>query len=168
MIYLFGIWHNYQCYGEGNDDKADLLKGAVEKAIDDYDIEVIAEEFNEDSFNNPDNSTTVLQSVEQENKNLKHIFCEMSASERSENKIPNRNQITHDLFMNDEEATEEAIKEEERKYYPQREAYWFSILSDYTDYNVLFLCGADHIPSFETLLDEESVDNEVLEVEFDS
>lgn len=23
MIYLFGIWHDYQCYGEDNDDKAD-------------------------------------------------------------------------------------------------------------------------------------------------
>jgi len=167
MIYLFGIWHEYQCYGENNDDKADLLKEAVKKAIEKKGVTLLAEEFNEDSFKDPDNSQTVLQFLEREDDDLKHIFCEMSAEKRAKEGILSRPQIRHQMFMHDEEPDEDVVREKERSYYPAREAHWLSVLKDYTDQNVLFVCGADHISSFGELLDENDIESEVLEEEFD-
>jgi hypothetical protein len=123
MIYLFGIWHDYQCYGEGNDDNADLLKDAIENAITDNSITVLAEEFNKDSFNDSENSKTVLQVINEDDDTLKHVFCEMSARKRLENEIYSRLGIRHRMFMNDEEPAEDAVKEEERSYYPLRKAH---------------------------------------------
>ncbi len=131
-------------------------------------VTVLAEEFNEDSFKDPDNSQTVLQVLESEDDDLEHVFCEMSANDRIAKKIPWRSDIIYQMDWNNEEVTEENIKEKERSYYPARETHWLSVLEDYTHQTVLFVCGADHISSFGGLLDENDIDNEVLEEEFDS
>jgi hypothetical protein len=59
-------------------------------------------------------------------------------------------------------GSEHLPKEERRKYHNIREKYWYQQIKPYIGQSVLFVCGAEHIPSFCALLSENECQVETL------
>lgn len=133
MIYLCGVSHDYQCYGCGNNDKANSLKAEIEKIIPKYDIAVLAEEYNEDSVRENKGTETVLQDLANGQDDLEHVFCEMSSEERQKAGIMTIPEIRHLAFMKGEELSDDDINKAEEAFFPQREQYWLNTMNDYLD-----------------------------------
>lgn len=166
MIYLFGLTHDCQCYNGKNDEQAESLKIEVNRLLKDNKITILAEEYNQDALKETNGKQTVLQTIKDDNPILKHIFCEMSASMRCDNQIPTRNFIIQKRWLNDQDISDDAVREEMRKYYPIREKYWLSKILKHKDEQILFLCGADHIESFSKLLFDNKIENKTLVEDF--
>lgn len=157
MIYLIGVYHNIQHDGNGCADLSVrnkfqvFLMGKVKK----YDIVLLAEEFSEEALQEH-NATAGTLKYGADRLNIKHLFCDPNKEERKIIGILCREKIKSALNIRGgvhaDSAEENRIKEKQKEYHPVREMFWFEKISNYLDRNIIFVCGADHVRSFETLL----------------
>lgn len=157
MIYLIGINHNLQHNGNGSANLYSLrnkFSAFLNEKIQEYGITLLAEEFNEEALKINAAIDTVAQHITDKLK-IEHIFCDPNTEERQNIGIPSRAEIKSALSIKGLVVSLEddnRIKEEQRKYHPIREMYWFGKIEKYLHENLIFVCGADHLKGFEALL----------------
>lgn len=160
MIYLVGISdHNIQHNGNNCVDLSIRSNFSVflKDRIKEYNINLVAEEFNEDALYKISRGDAATVKSVAEGLKIEHRFCEPSIDERriknilSPSEILNKKlniKIERELNENEQKI----FDEEKVKSFLAREAIWFEKISDYLDKNMIFICATEHIKSFETLL----------------
>lgn len=172
MTYLIGLNHNIQHNGNGCADLSVRNKFSIflKERIKEYAISLVAEEFNEDCLKNSKGTVSTAHKVVEELKSegliIEHEFCDPNEKEREAIGIPRREEIKsmlniHGLVI-ENSAEDNRIKEEQRKYHHVREKSWFNITEKHLNKNLIFICGADHIKSFEALLTTKGHETVVL------
>lgn len=168
MIYLIGVSdHNIQ--HNGNNCACLTLRNKfsafLKDKIKEYNIDLLAEEFNKDCLEKSNANIATVQDVAKELKDkglkIEHKFCEMSKKERKSRNILSENEIYSKKLNihshsgskpNLDKNQQKIFNKETEKSFLAREAFWFEKISDYFDKNILFLCGPEHIESFLLLL----------------
>ncbi|MGL1862677.1 MAG: hypothetical protein OCC46_09160 [Pseudodesulfovibrio sp.] len=141
MVYLFAVTDHqkYQVISRFYPDHS--LQTSLQEFLDDTpNINLIAEEYNEDAFGYG-YTETVCQSVSNE-YGIEHRFVEM------------------------DDATRYARGGIETKDFDVREEYWLSKIQDILDGDgdIVFILGRAHIDSFSALLSEDSNKSEVVSI----
>ncbi len=165
MIYLVGVNnHNIQHDGIGCADLflRNKFSAFLKNEIVEHDIVLLAEEFNEEALykiskGNIATVQNVVKDLRAENFKIEHRFCEPSIDERELRGILSPAEILSKKLnikierkLNENE--QKIFDEEKMKSFFARESIWFEKISNYLDRNVIFVCGVDHIRSFEILL----------------
>lgn len=140
MIYIIALEnHFFQFVGIKNKELPEILREYVNDFLRGGGIDVIAEEFVKDPKEFP-RKEVVCETIANE-KELKHLFVEMSLKQR----------------------TEEGI---DSKDHAAREAHWLEMINDdlNAEKDILFLCGLAHKKSFKKLLKANNHDKTVVKV----
>jgi len=169
MIYLVGISdHNVQHNGNGCADLFVRNKFSMflKEKIKEYDISLVAEEFNEDALyevskGNISTVKNVAEELKSEGLKIEHRFCELSKNERKARNILSPSEIySEKLNIHRYSGPKPKLDKDQQKIFDgemeksflARETVWSEKISDYIDRNVIFVCGVDHVRSFELLL----------------
>lgn len=166
-IVLVGTRRTYQ-YGAGNawnreapctpeDEQAfrQMLTDVATK----QNVVCIAEEMNEDGLAEAKKSESVPQIIAGI-LDLPYVFCEPNRQERVDLGVTQENDIRIFAFMN--EKTSEYVEAALKDQFHRRESFWLDRIEAIGTWPVLFICGANHVPSFTALLQETGVECEVL------
>jgi hypothetical protein len=166
-LILIGTRHTYQ-YGAGNAWNSEapctpkneqVFRTMLTDVAAKHRVGCIAEEMNEDGLAEAERSASVPQIIA-DILGLPHIFCELNRRERVILGVKQENDICISAFLNgkSEEDVEAALKEQ----FHIRESVWLDRVEALDTWPVLFICGANHVPSFTALLQESGVECEVL------
>ena len=140
MLYIIGINHGIQIKSNMyyEKDYKDFIE-YTKNAIVEFEILIIAEEFNEDCLIRYRISESILKSVSKE-LSLTHVFIEPRTAKKIELGI--------DDFME---------KNDKQKSFKLREKYWISQIQNHLNENILCFVGSSHKDSFSKLLDEKKI-----------
>lgn len=158
MIHIVGTNHELQHTAKPFRAAADTankareeLKSYLRQLAGEIRPAVVAEEFSQE-----------VLSIMSANSNVKavadalgiaHRFCDPDIQERTRIGLPGY-------------GTEDCDPSERGRFDAIREAYWLEQLSDVLDKTILFVCGADHVSSFNGLLRGKDIAVEVREEYF--
>jgi hypothetical protein len=101
----------------------------------------IAEEFHEDYVTNFAATRSIAKSVAV-SLSISHLFCAFSIAERRERNL-----------MKPSNPDDFAI----------REQHWLEVLAESALSNAIFICGPDHVQSFQRLLEANAYETTILE-----
>ena len=152
LLYLIGVNHAVQfksavsqlfSESESVRKKREAFKAHVAEMIDTLDIEVLAEEFSEESKRKPQERETAVAQCNYETvleqfskaKGIEHRFCDPDIKEREALGI------------------EVDPKKETESDWRKREQVWLSRMADCKLRRVLFVCGDNHYDAFAQLLE---------------
>lgn len=166
-LVLIGTKHTYQ-YGAGNawnseapctpEDEQAFRQMLADVAAKQH-VGCIAEEMNEDGLADAKKSESVPQIIAGI-LGLPHVFCELNRQERVAQGIKQESDIRVAAFFKEE--PEEYVEDELKDQFHRRESIWLARIEAIDTWPVLFICGADHVPSFAALLQENGVECAVL------
>ena len=140
MIYLLGIDHQVQ--HQKNTQISMVFAFYLSKKVKELDIKFIAEEWFVDLLKENGVIATVPQGIA--NKyNIEHRFCDPDRMER------------------------QGIGWLSKKDDHLREKFWLNKIRDKIYVNTIFVCGADHLKSFNKLLIDSGYESEILPKRFD-
>ena len=176
IIYIVGVDHLIQ-YRNGivPADIIDEFAGYIADIIAIYNIAAVAEEFNREYLDEVYFSSEAIVESAAMKAGVTHIFCDPGEKERAQLGIPYFGDIQaiikqkygiHEKFITDLILRKKIEKEtiaESKKYWEIREEYWYSIIRDFTQGNILFVCGHEHVMRFKDLLLLKGIDSEVIE-----
>lgn len=140
MVYLLGVDHQVQHNGlamtpERENATRDFCM-FLELKIKNLNISMFAEEFNEDALRISRASVAIVRDVAAR-LGLKHLYCDPTRQERKE--LGSSNDLD------------------------RREQFWLSRLEPHLNgETILFVCGADHLESFQKKLLDNGVKAEIL------
>jgi hypothetical protein len=163
QIYLVGTDHNFQkghgCYREG----AMELKQYINDLCGLTHVEAIGEEMNRDALVEAGVEKSICEMVADE-LGLKYCMCDPDRTVRQTLGIRQENDIRLEGFHRNwkPKTIQKKISEEYRK----REEIWLIHVQSFCSYPVLFVCGANHVRSFSSLLESKSLRSEVLAVDW--
>ena len=170
-LLLIGTSHTYQ-YGAGNawSKKAPCTREAEEAfrqvmtaAAAKYGVRGIAEEMNEQGLAEAEKSASVPQLMAR-SLGLSHVFCEPDRRESVALGIEQENEIRVSAHLNG--RSEEDVQIALREQFLKRESVWLQRVEELGAWPVLFICGANHVPSFSALLGQSGVSCEVLHADW--
>lgn len=151
-VMLVGTNHRHQVVG-CSEGQSEAFSHFLRKVIRKCQIQTLAEELNEEAFATWGGHGSTARSLA-ESLGIQHIFCDPTAQERACIGISTTAQVKADLnlgkFLKSEQV--EQLDAEQRKYWPQREAYWLTRLRSMGCNQCLFILGSDHVQSFMALL----------------
>jgi hypothetical protein len=159
MIYLIGI-NNHGLQHNGINCESLIMRNKFCKFLEDkirkYNITLVVEEFNDDALKISRANIATIQTLADKMK-VKHLFCEPSIQERQNKDIFSSGEILHNKlgikFERTLDESEQKIFDKEiKKSFNTRERIWFEKIKKHTYKTIIFICGADHIKSFESLL----------------
>lgn len=140
MIYLIGVDHQVQ--HQKNTQISMVFAFYLSKKIKELNIKFISEEWFEDLLNKNNVKSTVPQDVANKQK-IEHVFCDPDKNERKR------------------------IGWFSKKDDYLREQYWLTKIKGETNGNIIFVCGSDHLESFNKLLLNNGFKSEILPKKFD-
>jgi hypothetical protein len=175
MVYLIGVNNHIVQY---TSDSVDMLYGHtfcrrlaeefaqyLKEQAKKLKITLIAEEANEEGLCKYKAKTCAGRDVSKE-LGIKHRFCDPNSSERKDIGIPSEYEIReqlglgHEITLSPDKANR--LTEEEKKFWPRREQFWFDKIRDKTDEPIIFICGSAHLESFKLLLTNKGCKAKIL------
>ncbi len=157
-IVLIGTSHTYQradkqCPPGG----PQAFQRFLAEACFQYGIQTVAEEMNEQALEEVARKESIPQQVAND-LSLKHRFCDPNRAQRAHLGIQTDNQIEVDRFC-DPTISQDEVARRKRESLMRRELYWLDRLRTVpeSEWPILFICGADHVKSFPTILEERGV-----------
>lgn len=173
-IYLIGTKHKYQ-YGARAKNKFDdicteseetAFCAYVNSVVKRFDIQVIAEELNHQGLEWATVEQSVLEAVAS-SLNIPHRFCEPNTHERGLLDIEADESVIHDRAWR--EALSDSAKETLiRFWFLKREMVWLQRLIGLDQWPVLYICGCNHVQSFQKLIATQEILCEVVCEKWDS
>lgn len=152
VAYIIGTSHPYQI-SDGNSSQADedAYRNLLQEACSKYRIRAIAEEMSTEGLNGGESLAEILS----QRMSLCYRACDPDSSEREQLGIVNEGLVKIRAMQDgcDEAKLTDAIRSEYRK----REEYWLQKLQDLDEWPALFICGANHVESFQELLSMNSI-----------
>ena len=137
MIHLVGVDHMIQHNGYMNNKKRVAIRAFqdyLREQIQATGAMLLAEEFSEDALRMSNASTATVKQVADE-VCLPHLFCDPGPQERIQLQIVST---------------------------VEREGYWLKRLAPFRDCEVLFVCGDDHVSTFQQTLAAEGLASCIL------
>lgn len=160
MIYILGTDHSNQYIDiNGHFEKSEMYVKVLEM-LEVNKIEVIAEELSEDAISLHNKKDSLLRSLACK-YNIPHLFVDMTEAQRvalgynrmKEEYIKDRIDKNSELKRGNFSISSRREYQELQEFiFPIRENFWYEMLNDVLDKNILFVCGSDHIKSFSKLL----------------
>jgi hypothetical protein len=123
----------------------------------------VAEEMNQEALKERNCFTTIPQKLAT-SLGLGHRFCDPYRSERSELSILQENDIRAQAFLS--KWSEDEIKVRIAENYEKRERYWLEQIRKLNHWPILFVCGAYHVKSFCSILEQENITVHVAAVDW--
>jgi len=147
-VIIVGTAHPLQLGKEGA-DVADKFEAFLREICDNYGIRAIAEEMNPQAMEEGGATSTLGMKVAAE-RCLPHAHCDPNRYERKALGIRQDNDVLLDGFFTarPEQESRALIAVE----YSKREAIWLDRLRGLDTWPTLFVCGANHVESFSSLL----------------
>ena len=147
MVIVVGTSHTIQT--------ADLeLQPFLDSLCQEFKIQAVAEEMNEEAL--AENNCVASIPIRVANAlQIPHRFCDPSRIERAKLEIRQENDIRISAFPSTLSESEVAAHVAES--HAKRERYWLKQLRSLNLWPVLFVCGADHVPSFCRILKAEGI-----------
>jgi hypothetical protein len=173
MIYLIGVEHRLQSISVGGEETPEQIKyrSCLERAIEQYDPTVVAEEYCEDGLK----MWAYLRGTPHEyftkritdSKGVKHLPCDTGTEVKCvlgfQGTAGWRQQISwldnHESYKNDEFLPEalDVIKD-----FALRENYWLEQLRDVLHEDVIFVCGDYHVDTFGQRLHNKGIKTQIV------
>jgi hypothetical protein len=139
MIYVIGTDHIFQ-YRHSSETDQHLLADAfllyLRQVAESFNAQVIAEEFSIEAFADFSKPPSIAQEVAAD-LGIEHRYCDPTQSEREKLSIS-----SSDLR--------------------RREQHWLDSLRDCCAKTIVFICGASHTTSFQSLLSETGIEAHIL------
>jgi len=170
MVYIVGIDHLVQYNGPIPEHLLDEFKEFISVKIIEYNISVIAEEFNEEFLYDVLGATEATAYVLAEKYGIEHIYCDPDQNEREEMGIPYyaeiRDEVRKRFNVNENIIFDNVLRKkldsetasEVKKYWPLREKFWFDRIREKLSENIIFLCGHEHVYRFMEYLSMKGAD----------
>ena len=162
-IGLIGTSHPYQtaeerCPPQG----AQAFQRFLSEACRRYGIRTVAAEMNAEALAEVKRNESIPQRVAKD-LSLKHRFCDPNREERGKLGIFQENYLRIKSFPNPP-MPEDEIKRQLLEGDRRREQYWLECLltEPQVEWPVLFICGADHVKSFERILKDKGFSVECI------
>ena len=160
VVVIVGTCHKYQAGGKdcANED-AELFRNFLLNACLEWSISGISEEMNNEWLDHYESIQSVPSQVATELE-LFHHYCDPNSSERVRAGIIGRGEVLLEADLNrlSEDETANRYADEEIK----RERYWLRELKEKGVFPTLFVCGANHVMRFKSLLDSNGLTAHVL------
>lgn len=169
MIFLVGTHHERQHNGIGStrtEDNKDFVKFLKEQATQ-KNVALIAEELNEEALKKSEASESTLKCIAQD-LGISHSFCDPNTEERKNIGIPSCEELRLALNLPrilDHESLKK-LDEEKKKYFGIREKFWLKKIGNQSAINIIFVCGIQHLESFQRLISQNSLESVILEKKF--
>ena len=150
-VVLLGTSHMYQTAKERCPPQhAQDFRCFLSEACRRYDIRTVAEEMNAEALAEVSRNESIPHQVASE-LSLTHLFCDPDRGERKHLGLLQENEVKAQAFLNriSDDETARRIHDE----YVKRERFWLERLRTVNKWPVLFICGAEHVMSFESILE---------------
>lgn len=150
MIYIIGVNHEQQCLKDDSNEISQNFYELINDYYEEYNFDILLEEYNEDAKLKWDCSETVLEKIANEN-NLIHEFCDPGIEERKNRGFYSTHSITTTVYYG--EGQEEAHSgDDTTQFDSMREDIWIEYIKKYDPYKniILFVCGNTHLDNLET------------------
>ncbi len=153
MIYIVGCYHRHQWFGIKESKHPVDLTAFIESFLEDHNIDLIAEEFNEECI---DFTVKKVVCVEIADKHeIEHLYIEPTYDEREANDM-----LGEDALLKAREEnnwSDEKFEKQTNIDHGKRERYWLDVIEEDhdSDSEILVICGNKHVDSFGNLLEEE-------------
>ncbi|MBI3405043.1 MAG: hypothetical protein HY046_06255 [Acidobacteria bacterium] len=169
MFHIIGVNHRVQGAKSGVDRTADQVAYAecLARAIDDHTPDLVAEEHSPEALASCGQDISVTKEVAAAG-GVEHKFCDPTTEQRAAIGYKDAYAISLEISLDDPSGlsqTEIKILGQATAYvhyFPIREQFWLDEMKDYTAKEVVFVCGSDHIASFQRLLESKCIPSAVL------
>jgi hypothetical protein len=172
MIYLLGVDHKVQWDKSLEETKE--FEQYLKTEIPAKGITFVGEEFSPEVAQNTNSEQTTIKAIAEE-MGIEHKYCDPDSDKRLELGIKTnkeiekeiKKQLGYTLYIphKDMNKFEDLCNAEKAKYFPMRENYWLEQILSEKDKTILFICGSDHIESFNTLLQKTNLQTQVLKLD---
>lgn len=160
-IFILGTSHRYQAPKTLDEQAhAKQFRFLLQVLCDKYKIKGIAEEMSEEALQERTLDCSVPFELAQSQK-LLHRYCDPDRSERDALGILQDTTVEINGWASNLSRLE--IQKCIAEHHRRREEVWLERLSKFDAFPVLFVCGADHVDSFVSLLERESITVSVVE-----
>jgi len=162
VVYLIGVDHEIQ-YLPSNSGLS--LLQFLQQKVRQLGIVLIAEELSQEAIEKEgrlrkakvDSTARHVAEI----TGIEHRLCDPNNSERESLSIPTTRDTRRELGLKAGQD-EPKVEREKRKYWPKREQFWLDKIKDRVEEKLIFVCGADHIKSFKSLLESNNCNVEIL------
>lgn len=152
LLLVVGTGHHYQ-FGAGvhfgDDCCTEECEVAFTKMLREltvaHGIRLLAEELNQQALEEVDKNTSVVQAIAAE-LSIPHLFCDPDRQERYDLGIKTENDIRISAFP--KTLPEDVVQTLCAESWRRRELEWLRRLDAVKSKVVLFVCGANHVPTF--------------------
>ena len=162
MVYLIGVDHKFQYL---DSDSSCSFSQFLEQKVKQLGVVLIAEELSQEAIEREENlRKTKVDSTARhvaEITGIEHRLCDPNNSERKSLSILTTRDIQQKLGLKVGQD-EPKVEREKRKNWPKREQFWLDKIKDRVEEKLIFVCGADHIKSFKSLLESNNCNVEIL------
>ncbi len=149
-VIIIGTDHRYQRRDVELDNRAhELFTLLLRNLASEHGVRGIAEECNLAALAEYDVEESTVEAIARDLK-VPHRYCDPDRRERAALGISQENDIRAGHILDN--VSEEQIQSEIQDSLRRREVYWLQQVNDFDLWPVLFVCGADHVQSFASLL----------------
>lgn len=129
-------------------EKIDRFRMYIETAVKVHQIQVIAEESHQE-IEVIRGKSIARDIAEKSHGKYVYLPCEQSKQERKDAGIPSDDEIVDQSRGENGEPDQDRCDEIRKRTFSKRERYWIEKLKSQSNIKkILFLCGADHFPTF--------------------
>ncbi len=176
MVYIIGVDHLIQYDNTIVPEHlyhqfTDLIKSVVNKNS----ISLIAEEFSVEAITSVYHAERGILQETAADLGVFHRYCDPEENDRIKIGIPyyaeirdqvkKKYKILQEFILDD--SLRATVKREtmelSKQYWSRREEFWLQCIIDYTDMNVLFVCGHDHVDRFRTLIIKKGIQSSIID-----
>lgn len=130
------------------------LKSYLQSLCQEFKVNAVAEEMSDEDLAEMNCTVSIPMQVANA-LHIPHRFCDPNSKERVTLGIRQENDIRISAFPSTLPESEVAARLAES--HAKRERYWLEQLRSLNFWPVLFVCGADHVTSFNHLLNQENI-----------
>ncbi len=149
-VYLIGTYHEFQA-PDGTRSENDItdFKDLLRRSCRQFGICAMAEEMNMEALGQRSLNISTCKQIAEELR-IAHRYCDPEFNQRTALGIIEEADIHIQQFREGFDDTEKARRI--RCEYAKRERHWLTNLLTLRIFPILYVCGANHVESFESLL----------------
>jgi len=152
MIFIVGVNNHYIQYVKREKMYSAEFENCLVDKINKHSISLVAEELSKEAIDNRKHAIDSVARVTALSTSRKHLYADPDSKERELLRIPKDTLTCSD--------------EDKAKYNHIREKEWLSRIKNQSCPNVLFICGCNHVDSFDSLLRNEGHQVKVLSTNY--
>ena len=155
IVVLVGTSHSIQMATGGTCQQlVDRFEAFLTNLCATKGIRGVAEELNPEALALRNRSTSIPQRIAVARK-LEHRFCDPNRQERADLGIVEETQIEMKAWVHEWSKNETATQQTMHR--TMRERLWLRELNRMEQWPVLFVCGANHMSSFQQILEQDNI-----------